>query len=290
VFVGLAFAMAWSSMASPALFAVIADSLPRDQRTMGFTVQSIMRRLPIAVAPTLGGIIITALGVRAGIRLNLLVTLVLAAVTLGVVARVRIAIPVEHKLVSIRGVWGSFPMALRRLLISDIFIRTCEGMVDVFLVLYAINIVGISAAQFGVLIAVEMTTAMFSYAPGAHLADRSGRKPFVIATFLAFSLFPIAVVLARSWAALLGAYVVGGLREVGEPARKALILNLAQPELRARSVGLYYLTRSLAIAPAAFVGGLLWKIRPAVPFMAAGAIGIVGTMSFAFTVEERYAA
>lgn len=290
VFVGLAFAMAWSSMASPALFSVIADSLPRERRTMGFTVQSIMRRLPIAVAPTLGGLIITALGVRSGIRLSLLVTIVLAVVTLSVVARVRIPIPVERKAVTIRGVWWSFPVPLRRLLLSDIFIRTCEGMVDVFLVLYAMNIVGITAAQFGVLIAVEMLTAMLSYAPGAHLADRTGRKPFVVATFLAFSLFPIAVVLARGLGTLIVAYVIGGLREVGEPARKALILNLAQPELRARSVGLYYLTRSLAIAPAAFVGGLLWKIRPTVPFIVAGAIGVIGTMIFALTVEERYAA
>jgi hypothetical protein len=68
-----------------------------------------------------------------------------------------------------------------------------------------------------------------------------------------------------------------------------LILNLAQPELRARSVGLYYLTRSLAIAPAAFVGGLLWKIRPAVPFFVAGAIGLLGTAVFAITVEEQHA-
>src|SRR5919106_3541458 len=55
VFVGLGFTVAWSSMASPTLFAVIGDALPREQRPNGFTVQSILRRIPIAVAPTLGG-------------------------------------------------------------------------------------------------------------------------------------------------------------------------------------------------------------------------------------------
>ena len=44
VFVGLAFAMAWQSMASPAIFAIIGDSLPRDRRAMGFTLQSILKR------------------------------------------------------------------------------------------------------------------------------------------------------------------------------------------------------------------------------------------------------
>jgi Na+/H+ antiporter NhaC len=79
------------------------------------------------------------------------------------------------------------------------------------------------------------------------------------------------------------------LREIGEPARKALILEFVRPDLRARGVGLYYLIRSLAIAPAATVGGLLWKVTPAVPFLLAGAIGLVGTVLFALTVEERHA-
>jgi hypothetical protein len=75
------------------------------------------------------------------------------------------------------------------------------------------------------------------------------------------------------------AFVVGGLREIGEPARKALIVDLAQPHLRARSVGLYYLVRSLAIAPAAFVGGVLWKVSPGLPFYVAAVAGVVELFS-----------
>ena len=41
---------------------------------------------------------------------------------------------------------------------------------------------------------------------------------------------------------------------------------------------------------AAFAGGLLWRIAPTVPFLAAGAVGLAGTVLFALTVEERYAA
>jgi len=161
--------------------------------------------------------------------------------------------------------------------------------VDVFLVLYAINVVGISAPQFGVLIAVQMTTAILSYFPAARLADRTGRKPFVIATFLSFALFPLAIIFASSLPLLLLAFVVGGLREIGEPSRKAMIVDFAQAGVRARSVGLYYLIRSLSITPAAAIGGLLWKLAPEVPFVIAGVIGLAGTVVFALTVEERYA-
>jgi MFS family permease len=186
-------------------------------------------------------------------------------------------------------VWRSLPTPLRWLLTSDIVIRTCEGLVDVFLVLYAINVVGISAAAYGALIAVQATTAIISYLPVARLADRVGRKPFVIATFVAFAAFPVAVVLAHDLATLVAAFVVGGLREIGEPARKAMIVDLVRPTLRARSIGLYYLIRSVAIAPAAFVGGVLWNVAPALPFWMAGAIGLVGVVVFAATVDERYA-
>jgi hypothetical protein len=51
-------------------------------------------------------------------------------------------------------------------------------------------------------------------------------------------------------------------------------------------VGLYYLCRSLAIAPAAFVGGLLWRVSPSLPFYVAAAIGAVGVVAFVTTVEE----
>jgi MFS family permease len=254
---------------------------------MGFTVQSVLRRVPIAVAPTLGGLAIAAFGLRSGVRLGLLISILLAVATLAVVARIRIPVLIEETPTNIGGVWRSLPDPLRWLLTSDIFIRTCEGMVDVFLVLYAINVVGISAPQFGVLIAVQMTTAILSYFPAARLADRTGRKPFVIATFLAFALFPVAVVTSRSFGALMIAFVIGGLRELGEPARKALIVDLAQPHLRARSIGLYYFVRSVAIAPAAFVGGLLWSFSPAIPFYVAAGIGLAGTLVFTTTVDER---
>jgi MFS family permease len=289
VLVGLVFVMCWTSMASPTLFAVVGDALPRERRAVGFSVQAILRRLPILVAPTLGGLLIVTLGVRGGVRAGLLASIALAGVTLLVVRRMRLDARPVPDTTGVAGVWRSLPAPLRRLLLSDVFIRTCDGMVDVFLVLYAVNVVGIGAPAFGVLIGIQAATVMACSLPAARLADRLGRKPFVVATFIAFSCFPLAVVAAHSFAGLALAFVVGGLREIGEPARKALILEFVRPDLRARGGGLYYLIRSLAIAPAATIGGLLWKVTPAVPFLLAGGIGLVGTVLFALTVEERHA-
>jgi MFS family permease len=287
LFLGLALTMAWQSMGSPAIFATIGDALPRERRAMGFTVQSMLKRIPMVLSPLLGGAMIGAFGLRNGIHAGLLMTLLFATVTIPLLWSIQIPAG-ERDSVRIGGVWKSFHAVLKKLLVSDIAIRTCEGMADIFVILYVTNVTGITVPQYGVLVAVQLLTAIVVYVPAARLAERVGRKPLVIATFLFFAFYPVAVVLAHDFAWLVGAFVIGGLREIGEPARKAMIVDLAEQNLRARTVGLYYLVRSLSITPASAIGGLLWRIGPRIPFFVAGVIGVVGTILFAGMVEERH--
>jgi len=285
IFLGLVFAMAWQSMASPAIFAIIGDALPPQKRAMGFSVQSILKRVPIVVAPIIGGLIIASRGIVTGIRIGLIVTLFLAFATALLLRFINITHE-SHQSINIFGVWGSFQGGLKRLLLSDIFIRICEGMADVLVILYVTNVLGVSVARFGTLVAILFVTTLVIYLPAAKAADRVGRRPFIIATFCAFALYPLAIISAHDFAGLVIAFIIGGLREIGEPARKAMIVDFAEPRLRARSVGLYYLLRSLAITPAALVGGLLWKLTPQTPFAIAGITGVIGTFLFISTVRE----
>ena len=124
-------------------------------------------------------------------------------------------------------------------------------MTGVLMILYVTNVQGFSTARYGTLVAIQMTVSILVMIPASKIADRVGRKPFVIATFLSFALFPLAVMFAWNFALLVIAFVIGGLREIGEPSRKAMIVDSARDDLRARSVGLYYLIRSLSITPAA---------------------------------------
>jgi MFS family permease len=287
-FAGLVFSMAWASMASPAIFAVIGDALPKEMRAVGFTVQSLLKRVPMAAAPVIGGFVIASLGVVAGVRLSLGVTIALAAMSAMVAATINVPVEVGAR-TNISGVWRSFHPGLKRLLLSDIVIRTCEGLSEILIVVYVTNVLGVSLQRYGVLVAAQMVTSMLVYLPAAKIADRTGRKPFVIATFLCFALFPVAVSAATGFTTLFIAFIIGGLREIGEPSRKAMIVDFAASHLRARSVGLYYLMRSLSITPAAAIGGLMWEFAPEVPFVIAGIVGLIGAVVFALTVEEKYA-
>src|ERR1700719_2328685 len=111
---------------------------------------------------------------------------------------------------------------MRRLLLSDILVRFCERIPSAWVVIFAMDYVGVSARQFGLLTTVEMLAATLCIIPTSYFADRTRREPFVIATFVMFTLFPIMLLGAHSFATLLIAFLVRGLKEFGDTSRKAL--------------------------------------------------------------------
>ncbi len=283
VFVGLFFVMAWASLGLPATFSLVGEELAGSGRVVGFTLQSILKRVPIVLAPPLGGLLLERFGLERGMQIGFAVSIVLSIGMLIFLARALRRDVREEGAEMLRSpapARGRVRLrpALRQLLVADCLIRLCEGLPDVFLVVWAIEIVKVSPARFGLLTSVLMATAIVSYVPAASLAGRAEKKPFVILTYVFFTLFPLAVLVSKSFGALVAAFVIGGLREIGEPARKALIVDLADPSARGRTVGTYYAIRGFAVAGAAAVGGLLWTIRPAWTFLAAGALGVAGTL------------
>lgn len=275
--------LAWSALSLPTTFAVVATSLQRHQHTMGIGVQSLVRRVPMMLGPLVGGWLVTRFGWADGVRYALGLCLGLSALTMGVqwaMLESEAARPRTTTRTSFMAVAKSFSPALRELLVSDILIRFCERIPYAFVILWAMDHGGVSAQEFGYLVAFEMATAMICYIPVAHLADKHGRRPFVLATFVFFTLFPVTLLWAHSFGWLALAFVVRGLKEFGEPARKALIIGEATPQLRARTYGAYYLIRDCVVTSGSFLGAWLWSISPQANFLGAAVCGALGTVWF----------
>ena len=88
-----------------------------------------------------------------------------------------------------------------------------------------------------------------------------------------------------AWLAL--AFVVRGLKEFGEPARKALIIGEAAPELRARTYGAYYLIRDCTVTSGSFLGAGLWYVSPQANFIGAAICGALGTLWFWWFIYRK---
>jgi len=288
--------LAWSALSLPATLSVIATSLQSHRHTMGVGVQSMIRRVPMMLGPLLGGWLLTRFGWTDGVRYALALCIAMSLLTAafqwfmfepgGKTAAGQNS-NASAPAISFIGVIKTFTPALRELLVSDILIRFCERLPYAFIILWAMDHGGVTAQQFGYLVTFEMVTAMLCYIPVAHLADKYGRRPFVLITFVFFTLFPLTLLWAHDFKWLALAFVVRGLKEFGEPARKALIIGEAVPELRARTYGAYYLIRDCTVTTGSFLGAWLWSMSPSANFIGAVICGALGTIWFWWFICRR---
>ena len=283
--------MAWQSFSLPATFSLIGDTLPKGERSLAFAYQSIIRRIPIVVAPVIGGAIITAYGVVHGTRIALSIGIAIGvlAILVQLASYTRGGGSAAALGELLRDVSKLDPR-LRKLLLSDIIVRFGQGTAEIYIVLYVVGVLGVSSAQFGLYVGLAMATSLVVYVPFAKLADARGREPWVTLTYVFFAAFPFCLALSKNVWLLPLAFVLMGLREIGEPPRKAMIVDLAREDRRSVDVGSYYLVRGLAVFPASMLGGVLWRISPQDTFFAAAFLAAAGALFFYFNFYRTKAA
>jgi len=295
VILAAALFLSWTAISLPATMSLVARVLPKNKRTMGVSVHSLVRRVPMALGPLIGGTLIAVWGVELGVRLafgGALAMAVVAAVLQQLLIESDspndgVKSAAEHNPLRL---WKSMTGDLRQLLIADILVRFCEQIPYAFVVVWAVGTEGapgpVTALQFGLLRSIEMATAVLVYVPVAYLADRGRKKPFVVMTFVFFTLFPLMLYFSDSFWMLVAAFVLRGLKEFGEPTRKALIMDLAPEDRKAGVFGLYYLIRDVVVSVAAFGGAFLWQQSPELNLMTAFAFGAAGTLWFALRGKD----
>jgi MFS family permease len=296
VMVGMFLFLSWSCFSLPATLSLVGATLEANRHSMGVGVQMVIKRLPIMIAPIFGGILIDRFGIINGVRIGLLASIFLSAVTILVQRQLREEPTQRTQSTAAIGpkserwnLWQSlrgFSSPMRRLLLSDILIRFCERIPYAWVVIFAMDYIGLSGEQVGVLTTVEMLAATLCIIPASHFADKYAREPFVIITFVMFSLFPISLLVSRSFSALVIAFAIRGLKEFGDTSRKALIIGYAESERRGQMIGAYYLVRDLIVSTGAILGAYLWKLGPALNFLGAAAFGVAGTIFYVRTIRQ----
>lgn len=289
VIVGMFLFLSWTCFSLPAAFSLVGESLAANRHAMGVGIQMIVKRLPIMFAPFFGGILIDRFGVEDGVRIGLLISILLSGGTIFVQRQLRDEPTRKIAPAERWNIWqslGGFNAPLRRLLLSDILVRFCERIPYAWAVIFAMDYVGTSAKQIGVLTAVEMLAATLCIIPTSYFADKFKREPFIVVTFIMFTLFPLSLLVSRSFPMLVLAFTIRGLKEFGDTARKALIIGYCEPERRGQMVGAYYLVRDLIVSVAALLGAYLWNLDPALNFLGAAAFGAAGTIYYVKSTRQ----
>jgi len=286
VIAGMFLFLSWTCFSLPATFSLVGASVAANRYSMGIGVQMVIKRLPIMVAPLVGGILIDRFGVIPGVRVALIISILLAGATFIALRELREEVKESEETVPKPERWNflrclrEFDAPMRWLLLSDILVRFCERIPFAWVVIFAMDYAGASGEQVGLLTTIEVLVATLCIIPSSYFADKHQREPFVVTTFVMFTLFPIVLLFSRSLPALMIAFFIRGLKEFGDTSRKALIVIYSEPERRGQMIGAYYLIRDSIVSVGAILGAYLWSRSPAANFLGAAAFGIAGIILY----------
>jgi hypothetical protein len=249
---------------------------------MAFSLQSLLRRLSRIIAYGINAGIVVLTGTMMGMQVAFGISIAVVLGSLAVQLRYQKTASrdkdtvIHHPLKMLR----ALDPQLKRLLMADILARWAEGTPRELLVIFgtavflrALHLPDNDAmAVYGAMLIVSQITSAITYLPMGAIASRPGfgKRPYIGWTFFFFASVP-AVLALVGWLAnshaVPGAWVVPvmavafvfmGMREIGEPARKAMIVDLIPPAQKTQLIGLYWSARSVAVLVAPMAGAGVW--------------------------------
>jgi MFS family permease len=295
-----------ASIYMPAFNAIIADSLPEMERGAGFGAFRMITSIPTIVSPLIGGAVMDALGYKEGVKVFLFLTVIVSILVTVVRSRVitetlvddKSKIAKEEK----RGMRASLaegfdlPRSMWIMVVVAVMGSFGVRMVREFLPIYAVEIVGLTNTQLGLVqTTVGLITAILAL-PGGMVADRYGRKPLILASRIITPLTMGGVTLAKGFPAY---YLVQSISSVGDalgggasnfaggPAWNALVADLVERSKRGTVMGTIGTVTGIFGAPSSMVGAWLWQsYSPNLPFQLSMVLGLIGAGIFALGVKE----
>jgi MFS family permease len=291
----------------PAVNALIAESLPPQRRSSGFAAYRTVTWMPIIFTSLLGGVFMDYYGVLKGARICLQAMLIISIATTIIkwryIKETLDTNKTEEKpreprsnseyLRSLgkmpRNVWVLTGVAA----LSGFAMRSVYS----FMVIYAVEEVGLTTTQWGLIGTIVNIIATALTLPGGILADRIGRKPSIIASKLLAPIATIGFTLSNNFNQLAMTQVIGAgvsrgfggtvWGNIGGPVWQAVVADCTPPEERGRMMGLMGSIINIANIPASWVGGYLYdNSSPALPFQLSFAVDVISLILFIALFKE----
>ena len=163
-----------------------------------------------------------------------------------------------------------------------VFIFTLGNSTDAFLLLRARQL-GVPVALAPILWALLNGVKSVLNIPGGSLSDRIGRRPVLIAGWLAYAMVYFLFARAsRAWEAwaLFAAY--GVYFGFTEGAQLALVADFAPPQRRGAAYGWYYLAIGVGALPASLLFGAIWdRLGSPIAFMTGAGLALAAAVGLA---------
>ena len=293
-----------ASIYMPAFNALIAESLPHEDRGSAFGAYRMITMLPLVVTGFLSGVLMDHFGVWEGTRMilmgNVIASIFIVAVRykfitetfspkqLSAAKKTSIKDSILELRNQPRNVWALISVSC----LSSFALRLSFS----FFVLYAVNVIGLSKTQWGLIGSIISIVSMSLSLPGGMLTDKIGRKPNILIARILTPISTLGLSFARGFnqtllvrlVSSIGGGLGGGISGAsGGPAWQALLADIIPSHKRGRVYGLIGTLTGLMGAPAPWIGGLMWdQISPAFTLQMSCWLGIIPAVIFLFFVKE----
>ncbi len=139
--------------------------------------------------------------------------------------------------------------------------------------------------------AYNLVASVLAY-PMGKLSDKIGRRALLVAGYALFGLVYIGfAVLTNRWAMFLIFVLYGGYTALTSGAERALISEIAPPNLKGTLLGMHATLVGIALLPASILAGLLWNtLGSAAPFWFGGSLGLLASIAIGIVLKKQPAA
>jgi MFS family permease len=275
---------------TPALMAMMLDSLEPKKRGTGLNFQSVLMSLISLPAPLIAAALVLVngeyvspqsdFGMRVAFTIVLAAYLVAAALRLklketlppnGEGSRPKILLAFREYPKVVREswqVWSKAPKSAYYLFLTTIGINSLVAGCQIFFVIYATEVRGISASQYAITVAFMYLSIAIPGVLAGFRMDIAGRKRFLV---LGYALYIPAMLLfaVSNFYFLLASFFLFGLGNMLRVnSSQALLGDLIPRDLRGKAVGFLQFFLYLAQAIAYLIVGFLYSfVAPWLPFV-----------------------
>jgi len=283
----------------PARSALIADSLSPQDRGKGIAWMNTISSTLVIFAPFIAGMVIERFGSNTGVRalysVMLLLNLISAIIQIRFLKEEHPQSTNRFKISDLAGVLREaytglpetvrrFPRSLKALTVVVILSFVCNGVASPFYVVFAVNEIGFSPSEWGMILLIESVVKLLFFIPAGLLVDRWGRTNSLLgALMLSLVSIPLFVFVSDFNAVLLIRIIVAISFTIAIPACTALMADIIPRENRGRVMALVG-QGGIMIGPAGGgTGGPAVGLLITIPIMISSLIG-----GYLYALDPRY--
>ena len=275
----------------PALFAIMLDSVSPEHRGRGFTLQTVATNLASLPASIIAGYLVLVFDLDIGMRVAYAITMIVYFAAAMLRTKLKETLPsnkngnrpeflsaLKEYPTSVKDgwrVWSKVPRATLYLFVVTTGINSLIAGCSMYFVVYATNVLHVEKFQWAIVMAFMAVSAAVPAILAGFRMDATGRKRFLILSFLLYTP-AMLLFLNASFNLLLVAFFLFGLGQMLQgTSYNSLLGDLTPRDLRGKVIGCgqFFMYLSQAFTQL-LIGALYTYISPQLPFilLAGGAI------------------